>query len=366
MSDDSESKSRLMVLRTICEQLQLSHTQGNHGPQEAWTQMQWRQSFDFLFDNDRASSSSDDLLFFVHATARSNGTEQHQDMNQLDSGMTYSVRRKGQPLPASFSLSGPLFPLISWSESLLLNLVMSCSYTLTVATCPLESLGLVASGAGGGLPSSSQLSPGQIRSISRQVYANITQTTVNLRETEGKEGAGRKGRMRLCYPPDICFAVESFHEDFSELVLTPITSCYCVSLSVDYGHLLDACESGRGDRRQAIVFSGFVSYEQVGHQMDRQNPPSFLGGQGQRERVLMAGPGGLGIAEVAVTDHREGNEAGSLSSLFKSIIGILGVDEGKDPSPAVVSPPLQCSLMSMRLPVDSLARMILEASIGIK
>ena len=41
----------------------------------------------------------------------------------------------------------------------------------------------------------------------------------------------------------------------------------------------------------------------------------------------MAGPGGLGIAEEAVTKYGEGNEVGSLSSLFKSIIGILGVDE---------------------------------------
>lgn len=356
MSDES----RLMVLRVVHEQLS-----GKMQPHEAWTQQQWKQSFDFIFTDGTYSGidSTDDLLFFVHSprSAMPPLGQLNDDGNSkeqlLDIGMPYSVRRRGQPLPPSFSLSGPLFPLISWTESFLLNLVMNCQYSLTVTTCPRDSLGLVAaqSSAGDG--------EGGIRSITRRVFASTTQTSVNLRDKDAK---GDPGHMRLCYPPDVCFAVESFDEDFSEMVLRRNeASCFCVSLSMGYDHLIS--ESGaRGSSRQAIVFSGFVSYEQVCHQMERQmeRTLSFSGRGQRRERVLMAGPGGVGLAEVAVTLEEGGSGgAGPVATFFNSLTRILTENVSFE---ALQAPPLQCSLMSMRLPVDSLARMIIEASVGLQ
>jgi hypothetical protein len=348
MPDDD---SRLDVLKVVFEQLSHSGTLDTGH----WTEQQWKQSFDFLFVDgpDMGASDalcSDDLLFFVHA-------EPGKHAESLDSRLPYTVRRRGAPLPSSFSLSGHLFPLISWSQSLLLNLVMSCRYSLTVTTCPGDSLGLVAA------HSSGEGQDPSIRSITRRVYANTTQTSVNIKDTKSKEQG-----QRLVFPPDVCFAVDSFNEDFAELVLKrKDASCFCVSLSVD---CLVKSGEGEGGSMQAIVFSGFVSYEQVCHQMERQQKPFIWGSRGQRrERVLMAGPGGIGLAEVAVTiDQSEPQEAssGPIGSFLYSLTRILTDENGLSSEEASRSSPLQCSLMSMRLPVEPLARMIIESSVGVK
>ena len=171
-------------------------------------------------------------------------------------------------------------------------------------------------------------------------------------------------------------------------------------------------EEGTGHSRMTL-FSGYVSYGQVsehirqsGQLLPRSLPPWFRGlmGQGRavngREKILMAGPGGVGQAEVAVQkqllpqrmeDGAEGGAGGAggtsgeverrpglLRSIMSSVASLLRDDEEEEKEEGV--PPagsdqrahsgsdqqqqqpdqLQCALMSLWLPVDMIARNILR------
>ena len=153
-----------------------------------------------------------------------------------------------------------------------------------------------------------------------------------------------------------------------------------------------------------VLFSGYVTYDQVHTHVQQSSQMQFksllsslLGGRqsssASREKILMAGPGGMGQAEVAVQKLREnairgrdpegtagGGEEQSErgTSVIKSILGSVASllrdddDDGRGervpgggeggPGGALAPERLQCALMSLWLPVDKLARNILESA----
>lgn len=157
-------------------------------------------------------------------------------------------------------------------------------------------------------------------------------------------------------------------------------------------------DAGTGPSRMTL-FSGYFTYSQVSEHIRQSGQllgrsPWFRGLMGQvtngREKILMAGPGGVGQAEVAVQTllpqrhdgSAEGGAAGGAGSpsgrpgLLRSIMssvaslrrddddekGVLpaGSDQPQQPQPDK----LQCALMSLWLPVDMIARNILRGCVA--
>eukprot|EP00955_Chlamydomonas_euryale_P076105 362548-Chlamydomonas_euryale.AAC.6 len=208
-------------------------------------------------------------------------------------------------------------------------------------------------------------------------------------------------------------------------VVSQPSHCYCVllhallpNISQPSGTVPSAPASDSGTaasvnsapRRRLVLFSGYVSHAQIAGFL-ACNPnlrPSTLlaalltGRQAaKRQRILMAGPGGMGQAEVAVQRVAAaalpppgasagngtggggggGRHGGSMSPTLSAVAAAHKDDSEDDgewvsvqrpqlgnatdqPQQRQGQPPedhLQCALMSMQLPVDKLARSLLEA-----
>ena len=147
----------------------------------------------------------------------------------------------------------------------------------------------------------------------------------------------------------------------------------------------------RPRQSRTVLFSGYVTYGQVSEHIQQSGPGrqlgdffgSLLGGTpSARERIHMIGPGGVGEAEVAVQKLREVvmggavaaeraagssvHERGAFRSILSSMASLLrndteGGKDGKRPEGTSGHERLQCSLMSLWLPVDKLARSVLDS-----
>lgn len=137
------------------------------------------------------------------------------------------------------------------------------------------------------------------------------------------------------------------------------------------------------------LFSGYVVQAAISQKL--AVPPSLglagrllgavLGNSGQTsaraEHVSMVGPGGVGRAEVAVSnaqwdltaagvDGVGGAEAQGRVNMVQRMAGLFrrtAGDRQRFEGPAEPSLSLQCSVMTMELPVESIALSILEATL---
>jgi len=365
------------VQAELASRLEESLNSPHHTSSEKWGQQHWWQAFVFLFTLSGAGKSHvkdhhDDLLFFVHSDAADPASNRPQSNSP---NMPYTVRRQGVVLPTEFQLSGPSFPLIAWDKTVLLNLVLQTRYDLTVIACKKDSLPQVAEGH--------TMLPGTVQ-VTKQVYASPMHTTVNLGSKSRKADAANN-----CYPM-ISFAIDNFDDAFEDLVLSDGEDCYCVLMHA-HTHSRQPAESSSTQltdspqglrtsseatpsagvptyRTQTItLFSGWVSYEQMSQHLHKRSVAApikgffgrllsraFDGDPSSRDKLFMAGPGGVGRAEVAITKLFGAAAAQQHPS--------LAAQEQLQSPPsmdAVKQQYLQCALMSLSLPVDYLARNIL-------
>ena len=198
------------------------------------------------------------------------------------------VRRWGSSLPPELGCD--------WRHSVYLNLVAHTRFTLTVAVCSYA--GLKAQGAGR-----------TYVKVVKPVYAAPSVARVDLR-TSKAEGAPQPSW------PDLYFSVYDFTDAYTAALVSEPDHCLVVELRAWGGPALQ----GQPD---VSLFSGLVASQHVQAAYRRVTG-------GAARRVIMAGPGGRGRVEVAVTETSPGGAGG-----------------------------LQCSVMSVCLPWDALARDIL-------
>lgn len=195
---------------------------------------------------------------------------------------------------------------------------------------------------------------------------------------------------------DYCFEIFTkmlpcFHAQ--KQVISDVEDCYCVIMhallpeagppdreqqsaeSVGVGTTTAPALSQQAPRPQRLVlFSGYVTHWQVaGHLQLRRSPLTKLLGAEDRRKVLMAGPGGMGHAEVAVTQQQQGSATyssrkgplqtvlGAFAAVFIEEPGPGSTAQASAASPGVPGEKLQCALMSMQLPVGKLALSLLDA-----
>ncbi len=168
-------------------------------------------------------------------------------------------------------------------------------------------------------------------------------------------------------------------------MLSQPDDCYCVLL-----HALvpkgPPREAEGGPEPRLVLFSAYVQHHTISTHLQQIQRSSvgpvqaLLGrlfgssearqgrGEGQRDRIWMNGPGDVGRAEVAVA------HLPSSSSSIKSTAHVQQslLQQGLQASPSVVqqvssgaaqdsSANLQCALMSLALPVGTLATQLLSA-----
>jgi hypothetical protein len=187
-------------------------------------------------------------------------------------------------------------------------------------------------------------------------------------------------------------------------VLSQPDDCYCVLLHAvlpqagtskglrmmdEDAHLQgqQQAQSGSPSRQEGqvslVLFSAYVLAGAIWnhlHQQKAQNPGSGLGWLGrmfnpkagggservQRDRIWMNGPNGVGKAEVAVArmgcEPQHQGEPAHMQEGPRSAAGTQPVGRHLHQAPPKGSMMLQCGLMSLSLPVASLANQLLGAA----
>ncbi|KAK3247880.1 hypothetical protein CYMTET_42636 [Cymbomonas tetramitiformis] len=332
-----------------------------------WHQQEWRMAYESMFLRDkpqcRSTTEQDDLLFFVRAD--------HKEGDEGEDG-SFFVRRWSSELPEDIAdpEAGPDAapnPIadIDWRQSVYLNLVLQTTFTLTVAICSRQAIEAKKQGAA--------ISWSPLAKVSKPVFASPTRISVDSKEEFSKPSY-----------PLIYFAVEDYESAFESMVLTDPDHCLCVLLSARGGPALGGERRGSEAERQSsvaasleseagharvLLFSGFVGFQQL-QEAYHTSHRRFLGllpGKSGHAKVMMKGPGGNGVSEVAVTDadvrQDEDSEAGegdashsnglTFGGLYKASLGAVkqvgGALVGRPPTPKGGNR-LQCSLMSVSLP----------------
>jgi hypothetical protein len=175
-------------------------------------------------------------------------------------------------------------------------------------------------------------------------------------------------------------------------VLTSKDACYCVILRAllptgGVGSDMTASPSGvQPEERKVLIFSGYVPFAQISNQMGmapnlRQGMRfGSVSSSQTRERIIMTGPGGAGLAEVAVqyvpstastsrvpqeASAEELQKANSAQQklpvgAFQAFLGKLSLGfSGQQQQQQEDPMNLQCALMHLKLPVETIAAMIL-------
>ena len=313
----------------------------------------------------------------------------------------------GRP-PPGLGLSEPGAPSIDWRASVLLNLAVQTPYALAVVACrraalrdagvpaALAAAARVAVAAGGRRRPA--YAPPAGRGVAHAVYASPLRTAV---DAPGARDGGRRQRARSedppaaptpCYP-DVCFAVDPAGDvggggaADNALDLASPGDVFAVFLVATGGAALrassaEAAEAAAGDNPAqpqpstthfVDMFSGFVSYEQLAGSLSDAPPappPSARGGRGAsgdappNTHVRMRGPGGDGVADVAViklpslpsADVPDGGGGGGGG--VKSVVAALAAALAPPPRPT--GPPVfRCELFALSLPASVLAARLL-------
>ena len=205
------------------------------------------------------------------------------------------VRRWSSSLPGDLAAD--------WRLSVYLNLVAHTRFTLTVAVCSYAGLKAQASGR-------------TYVKVVKPVYAAPSVARVDLR-TSKADGAPQPSW------PDLYFSVYDFSDAYTAALVSEPDHCLVVELRAWGGPALGGGGQQQGGQPEVSLFSGLVASQHVQAAYRRVTG-------GAARRVIMAGPGGRGRVEVAVTETSPGAARG-----------------------------LQCSVMSVCLPWDALARDIL-------
>jgi len=223
------------------------------------------------------------------------------------------VRRWSSTLPADLSCD--------WRQSVYLNVVAHTRFSLTVAVCSYAGL-------------KAQSPARTYAKVVKPVYAAPSVARVDLR-TSKADGAPQASW------PELYFSVYDFSDAFTAAVVSEPDHCLVVELRAWGGPALGGraatgssagvANSGSGGL-EVSLFSGLVASQHVQAAYRRVSG-------GAARRVIMAGPGGRGRVEVAVTQT---------TSAAAPLV------------PSGAAPPLQCSVMSICLPWGALARDILS------
>ncbi|XP_063696777.1 uncharacterized protein LOC134827854 [Culicoides brevitarsis] len=223
----------------------------------------------FLFQAERSSIESDDLLFFVrkkHIRGTSRNAPKYETELEV-------FRKDSKKLPIGD-------PDVDWEETVYLNLVIhQFDYTLTLAICTRTS------------PKELQV----LRRHSQKVYASPSRRKMDS-----------KGDSETITYPHICFMIDNFDEVFHDILVRD-GEMVCVEL---------VAKDRDGGAVQGVIFLGSIRYDALKKVYDaRQSSLStkvaqrmtfglFSSGAGPQTRcefVRMKGPQGKGHAEMAVT-----------------------------------------------------------------
>mmetsp|Transcript_30045 Transcript_30045/g.77096 ORF Transcript_30045/g.77096 Transcript_30045/m.77096 type:complete len:312 (-) Transcript_30045:1542-2477(-) len=279
----------------------------------AWGEENWLQAFESLFLHGAQQSGDkrhqdDDLLFFVW-----------KEQAAVDREEPFTVRRWCHSLPDVITAQSAD---IDWYKTTFLNLIVHASFELTLAVCK------------HGPPGSGSLADPIIQAKTR-VYASPTHSGLTINQAEK---AAQQGSPEPCWP-QISFAVMNFEEEFDSLVVPEADACFCVILAVRSCDFLSCCTPGTSTPTStmpgAVAFSGLVTHPQLQGAMRSGNGVlSFIFGEPKVKKVLMRGPSGQGVAEVAVTKLKQSLSGGTM--------------------------PMRCCLMSLSLPWEAVAASILR------
>lgn len=222
----------------------------------------------FLFQAERSSIESDDLLFFVrkkHIRGTSRNAPKYETELEV-------FRKDSKKLPIGD-------PDVDWEETVYLNLVIhQFDYTLTLAICTRTS------------PKELQV----LRRHSQKVYASPSRRKMDS-----------KGDSETITYPHICFMIDNFDEVFHDILVRD-GEMVCVEL---------VAKDRDGGAVQGVIFLGSIRYDALKKVYDaRQSSLSTKvaqrmtfglfssgGPQTRCEFVRMKGPQGKGHAEMAVT-----------------------------------------------------------------
>ncbi|KAL6785633.1 hypothetical protein ACKKBF_B01040 [Auxenochlorella protothecoides x Auxenochlorella symbiontica] len=323
-----------------------------------WPQHQWHAAFEILFalPPDAAAPKRDDMLFFVY-------------LPWLHRKDPVLVRRRGKELPADLSLGGALAGDIDWRASALLSLVMHTRYTLTVMVSGPEGLSE---------DSDDQPLPPGAERVNLEAWPSTSRFPIDV---DGNLAKGSQNPIPTY--PDICFEVSTFDTVFKSQILRDGNTCYSVllharveewrcqkALAAPASHPAGPPHPPPGPKPKVCAFSGFVTQARMVEAGVMGGPLSVLGPR-RAQRVLMNGPGGEGRAEVAVLrmlppgQAREADRGKgplqkltrSLGQVVRQVASEVGAGKGGGGGPLE----LQCSLILLSLPVQSLTRSILDA-----
>ena len=343
---------------------------------------------------------ADDLLFFVLTDAAAAAAAPEDRL---------LVRRNvgGRP-PPGLGLSEPDAPSIDWRASVLLNLAVQTPYALAVVACrraALKDAGVpaaLAAAARAAVAAGGRRRPAYAppagRGVAHAVYASPLRTAVDAPGARGGEGRRRRARSddppaapTPCYP-DVCFAVDPAGDEYDgagdgALDLASPGDVFAVFLVATGGAALRASaaaatEAAASDTTPTPppptshfvdMFSGFVSYEQLAGALSDAPPappPFARGGRGApgdappNTHVRMRGPGGDGVADVAVSKLPSvppagvpdggGGGGGGVKSVVAALAAALA------PPPQPTGPPVfRCELFALSLPASVLAARLL-------
>ncbi|GMH38336.1 hypothetical protein BSKO_06220 [Bryopsis sp. KO-2023] len=177
-----------------------------------WSPEQWWEAFVFVFLCS-GFQGGDDLLFFVYAPT-----------HRARALRSYFVKRKEENLPIELQKGGAKFNHVEWCETVALNLVLQTRYRLDVAACG-ESMKDVVDDL------NVDLGEDGVR-VSHEVFGSTTKAHLNPEASSMTSHSAPED----CFP-NVCFAVDDFHEAFTSLVLSQPDQCYTVMLNAFGGPL---------------------------------------------------------------------------------------------------------------------------------
>ncbi|KXZ56240.1 hypothetical protein GPECTOR_1g209 [Gonium pectorale] len=220
-------------------------------------------------------------------------------------------------LPAELRPGGSAFATVDWRQSLCLNLVVQAKYLLTVVQCRQDVLAAVAhehASSNAHWHNPHLPPPAGAVVAQRRVFASPMAADVNL------EGA-RSGKPPLVCYPDVSFAVDNFEDAFEDMELV-----------ADYL----AAKAARAPQPSLL-------HRLLG--APRRADGAAAGGQ--RDRIVLSGPGGIGRAEAVATAVPAGGGSGAVGPAVAAGGGAR-------------ASALQLSLMWMSLPAQALAQTVLR------
>ncbi|KAI9226032.1 MAG: hypothetical protein DHS80DRAFT_33118 [Piptocephalis tieghemiana] len=332
---------------------------------------QWRSLFLVHFV-EHASSSNDDMLFFVRPHGRDQGKDHTSDPGMLtipgEKTSRFAPPRKAFTQPGSqkelkekgglqsedavfvrrrLLRPSPSLPTLGteavlWRETLYCNLVAQLHSRLTVAVCKRStpvphSSPSSASGAHGYRNSMTSTS----KHISRRVYAMPAKTFVDRKETKWE-----------CAWPLIYYAVDDPDQEFEQLLVhegeylcvelsatLPSTSTSPSEADVTNEASRDKKTKGSSKGSRVTLFQGAASHAALldvyrEKSSGKRRPfrwASLTGGSSgpSTEYIMMRGPGGKGHAQVAITECRpESSDPPSPPVSSKSVSGPGGILNG--------------------------------------